>query len=90
MFVVADTLEALLFFFCSERQRDAWALEALCSMLRRRNLLTTLLIALPWALLLTLWHQYPTTRYLSLLRSKCKSSPVSVLVAVMIAGAKLQ
>ncbi|XP_074664672.1 galactosylgalactosylxylosylprotein 3-beta-glucuronosyltransferase 1-like isoform X2 [Strix aluco] len=37
-------------------------------MLRRRNLLTTLLIALPWALLLTLWHQYPTTHYLSLLR----------------------
>ncbi|XP_029434387.1 galactosylgalactosylxylosylprotein 3-beta-glucuronosyltransferase 1-like isoform X2 [Rhinatrema bivittatum] len=35
---------------------------------RRRNLLTTLLIALPWALLLTLWHQYPTTRYLHLLR----------------------
>lgn len=52
-------------------------------MLRRRNLLTTLLIALPWALLLTLWHQYPTTRYLSLLRSKCKSSAVTVLVAVM-------
>ncbi|XP_016848088.1 galactosylgalactosylxylosylprotein 3-beta-glucuronosyltransferase 1 isoform X1 [Anolis carolinensis] len=39
-------------------------------MLRRRNLLTTLLIALPWGLLLTLWHQYPTTRYLSLLRKE--------------------
>ncbi|XP_063302550.1 galactosylgalactosylxylosylprotein 3-beta-glucuronosyltransferase 1-like [Pelobates fuscus] len=37
-------------------------------MLRRRNLLTTLLIVLPWALLFTLWHQHPTTRYLSLLR----------------------
>lgn len=56
-------------------------------MLRRRNLLTTLLIALPWALLLTLWHQYPTTHYLSLLRSKCKSSAACLLVVVMIAGA---
>ncbi|XP_030060954.1 galactosylgalactosylxylosylprotein 3-beta-glucuronosyltransferase 1-like [Microcaecilia unicolor] len=37
-------------------------------MLRRRSLLTILLIALPWALLLTLWHQHPTTRYLNLLR----------------------
>ncbi|XP_053560504.1 galactosylgalactosylxylosylprotein 3-beta-glucuronosyltransferase 1-like [Bombina bombina] len=37
-------------------------------MLRRRNLLTTLLIVLPWALLLTLWHQNPTTRYLALQR----------------------
>ncbi|XP_069058876.1 galactosylgalactosylxylosylprotein 3-beta-glucuronosyltransferase 1-like [Pleurodeles waltl] len=37
-------------------------------MLRRRNLLTTLFIALPWALLLTVWHQYPTTRYLHFLR----------------------
>ncbi|XP_053899530.1 galactosylgalactosylxylosylprotein 3-beta-glucuronosyltransferase 1-like isoform X1 [Malaclemys terrapin pileata] len=39
-------------------------------MLRRRNLLTTLLIVLPWALLLTLWHQYPATRYLILLRKE--------------------
>ncbi|XP_075449748.1 galactosylgalactosylxylosylprotein 3-beta-glucuronosyltransferase 1-like isoform X2 [Ascaphus truei] len=37
-------------------------------MLRRRNLLTGVLIVLPWALLLTLWHQHPTTRYLTLLR----------------------
>ncbi|KAM4701351.1 galactosylgalactosylxylosylprotein 3-beta-glucuronosyltransferase 1-like isoform 1-T2 [Discoglossus pictus] len=37
-------------------------------MLRRRNLLTTLLIVLPWALLFTLWHQHPTTRYLALQR----------------------
>lgn len=59
-------------------------------MLRRRNLLTTLLIALPWALLLTLWHQYPTTHYLSLLRSKCKSYVVGVLVAVMISGVNPQ
>ncbi|XP_073524681.1 galactosylgalactosylxylosylprotein 3-beta-glucuronosyltransferase 1-like [Phyllobates terribilis] len=39
-------------------------------MLRRRNLLTTLLIILPWALLLTLWHQNPTSRYLTLLRKE--------------------
>ncbi|XP_053311453.1 galactosylgalactosylxylosylprotein 3-beta-glucuronosyltransferase 1-like [Spea bombifrons] len=39
-------------------------------MLRRRNLLTTLLIVLPWALLFTLWHQHPTTRYLTLLRKE--------------------
>ncbi|XP_053242047.1 galactosylgalactosylxylosylprotein 3-beta-glucuronosyltransferase 1-like [Podarcis raffonei] len=39
-------------------------------MLRRRNLLTTLLIVLPWGLLLTLLHQYPTTRYLNLLRKE--------------------
>ncbi|XP_008935329.1 PREDICTED: galactosylgalactosylxylosylprotein 3-beta-glucuronosyltransferase 1-like [Merops nubicus] len=43
-------------------------------MLRRRNLLTTLLIALPWALLLTLWHQYPTTHYLSLLRKEAEEN----------------
>ncbi|XP_060129747.1 galactosylgalactosylxylosylprotein 3-beta-glucuronosyltransferase 1-like isoform X2 [Zootoca vivipara] len=53
-----------------ENQGDAQAVGHLCSMLRRRNLLTTLLIALPWGLLLTLWHQYPTTRYLSLLRKE--------------------
>uniref|UniRef100_A0A8C5PG76 Galactosylgalactosylxylosylprotein 3-beta-glucuronosyltransferase n=1 Tax=Leptobrachium leishanense TaxID=445787 RepID=A0A8C5PG76_9ANUR len=37
-------------------------------MLRRRNLLTTLLIVLPWALLFTLWQQHPTIRYLTLQR----------------------
>ncbi|XP_057236810.1 galactosylgalactosylxylosylprotein 3-beta-glucuronosyltransferase 1-like [Malurus melanocephalus] len=46
-------------------------------MLRRRNLLTTLLIALPWALLLTLWHQYPTTHYLSLLRKETDENVTS-------------
>ncbi|XP_075053482.1 galactosylgalactosylxylosylprotein 3-beta-glucuronosyltransferase 1-like [Mixophyes fleayi] len=39
-------------------------------MLRRRNLLTTLLIVLPWALLLTLWHQHPTSLYLTILRKE--------------------
>ncbi|KAG8136791.1 hypothetical protein E2320_005349, partial [Naja naja] len=53
---------------------NAQSVEVLCSMLRRRNLLTTLLIALPWGLLLTLWHQYPTTRYLSLLRKETEEN----------------
>ncbi|NP_001088079.1 beta-1,3-glucuronyltransferase 1 like L homeolog precursor [Xenopus laevis] len=46
-------------------------------MVRRRNLLTTLLIVLPWALLFTLWHQHPTTRYLNLLRKDAGDNSTS-------------
>ncbi|XP_034778256.1 galactosylgalactosylxylosylprotein 3-beta-glucuronosyltransferase 1-like [Acipenser ruthenus] len=37
---------------------------------RRRSVLTTLLIVLPWTILLTIWHQNPATRYLTILRKE--------------------
>nr|XP_006628041.2 PREDICTED: galactosylgalactosylxylosylprotein 3-beta-glucuronosyltransferase 1-like [Lepisosteus oculatus] len=35
---------------------------------RRRSILTTVFIVLPWTILLTIWHQNPATRYLTILR----------------------
>ncbi|XP_066555236.1 galactosylgalactosylxylosylprotein 3-beta-glucuronosyltransferase 1 [Amia ocellicauda] len=37
---------------------------------RRRNILTTLFIVLPWTILLSIWHQNPATRYLTILRKE--------------------
>ncbi|XP_064413189.1 galactosylgalactosylxylosylprotein 3-beta-glucuronosyltransferase 1-like isoform X2 [Latimeria chalumnae] len=49
---------------------------------RRHNLLTTLLIILPWAILLTTWHQHPATRYLTILRKETDENTTAKAVFV--------
>ncbi|XP_043929046.1 galactosylgalactosylxylosylprotein 3-beta-glucuronosyltransferase 1-like isoform X2 [Protopterus annectens] len=58
------------------------------TMPRRWKVLTTLLIALPWAILLTIWHQHLATHYLTFLKKETDENATNKSVILSITQTK--